>query len=142
MFISRSSTPETRFPDFILPAWPASEHTSAIHRHDHQLAPLLRPSAAVATAARENGGTLIVMVMTFTRDIGDLGKSRQAAMQKAWHVRVPSIAEKWVPSSDKIYRHAHQNLKYRSGVFYLELAKVGKGVIEDGGIIEWVLHHP
>jgi hypothetical protein len=36
-----------------------------------------------AFAARGNGGTLIVMVMAFTRYIGDLGKSRQAAMQKA-----------------------------------------------------------
>src|SRR5262245_42430782 len=49
---SRSSTLDTRFQDRLLPAWPTSVHTSAVQRHKHQLAPSLRPSAAVATAAR------------------------------------------------------------------------------------------
>src|SRR5215831_6763421 len=34
--ISQSSVLETRFQDLILPAWPASEHTSTVQHHDHQ----------------------------------------------------------------------------------------------------------
>ncbi len=45
----------------------------------------------------ENGRTLIVMMRVCTRYIGDLGKSRQATMQKAWHV--------------------HENTMYRDGTF-------------------------
>src|SRR5262252_10376591 len=42
-----------RFSRLVQPAWPASEHTSAAPRHDHQPAPFLTLSGAVATAAPE-----------------------------------------------------------------------------------------
>src|SRR5262245_1519573 len=58
MLFSRSSTLATHLQDLIPPAWPASEHISAVPRYDHPLAPLLRPSAAVATAVR---GTSILL---------------------------------------------------------------------------------
>ena len=54
----------------------------------------------------KNGGTLNVMVRACTRYIGDLGKSRQATIPKAWH--------------------AHGNIPYMIGHFYPELAEVGK----------------
>jgi hypothetical protein len=41
-------------------------------------------------------------------------------------VMVPSIAEKWVPSSDKIYTYLRQPT-IQCGRFYLLLEKVGKG---------------
>ena len=52
MSTSRPSALETRFQDLFLPAWPASEHISAVQRYDPPLPPLLRPSAAEATVAR------------------------------------------------------------------------------------------
>src|SRR5262249_20254309 len=58
MFISWSSALEIHFQALILSAWPTSAHTSALQRHAPQLAPWLRPSAAVAKAAR---GTSILL---------------------------------------------------------------------------------
>ena len=46
------------FKTLVQPCWPASEHTSAAQLHDHQPAPFLRPSAAVATAAPDRATPL------------------------------------------------------------------------------------
>jgi hypothetical protein len=61
-----------------------------------------------AFATREKEGTLNVMVRAFTRYIGDLGKSRQPLMPKAWHT--------------------HGNKPHRGEDFYPLLAKVSKGI--------------
>jgi hypothetical protein len=58
-----------------------------------------------AFAIRENGETLIVMVRARTRFIDDLGTSRQATMQKTWHV--------------------HENTTYRGGTFLPKFSKSG-----------------
>jgi hypothetical protein len=58
-----------------------------------------------AFAARENEGTLNVMVRAFTRYIDDLGKSRQPLMPKAWHT--------------------HENKPHGETDFYPLLAKFG-----------------
>src|SRR3954467_3587599 len=59
VFISRLSALETCFPDLVLPAWPASEHTSAAQHYDAQLPLVLRPSAAGATVARDTATPLL-----------------------------------------------------------------------------------
>jgi hypothetical protein len=46
MSISRAPARQTCFQHLVQPSWPASEHTSATRHHDHEPAPLLRPSAA------------------------------------------------------------------------------------------------
>jgi hypothetical protein len=57
--ISRSSALETRFQPFFQASWPTSERTSTTTScHDHQAAPFLRPSGAVATVARDRGAPL------------------------------------------------------------------------------------
>src|SRR5215472_4920371 len=58
MSISRLSALETRFQPLVSPRWPASEHTAAIACQDHPAVPLLRPSAAGATAGPETAPLL------------------------------------------------------------------------------------
>src|SRR5262249_51719764 len=71
--------------DLSLSAWPASEHTSAMPRHAHPLVPLLRPSAAVATAGR---GTATPRAAS-TRDRSNPPPSRACRAATPWLSHYP-----------------------------------------------------